>query len=99
MKWKFFASSIYELSRTLNDVRTLILTMTTICEAEITPVIKTSEMLKLAQLAEEVGIDRLGISDVIFSQDTFELKPLYALVTKLILIGSLVTNLITKHPP
>jgi 5,10-methylenetetrahydromethanopterin reductase len=98
IKWKFFASSIYELNRTLNDVRPLILSMAPIFEAEITPVLKTSEMLKLAQLAEEVGVDRLGISDVIFYPDTFELQALCAFVTKRISIGSLVTNPYTRHP-
>ena len=98
IKWKFFASSIYELNRTLNDVRQLILSMAPIFEAEITPVLKTSEMLKLAQLAEEVGVDRLGISDVIFYPDTFELQALCAFVTKRISIGSLVTNPYTRHP-
>ena len=89
---------IYELNRTLNDVRPLILSMAPIFEAEITPVLKTSDMLKLAQLAEEVGVDRLGISDVIFYPDTFELQALCAFVTKRISIGSLVTNPYTRHP-
>ncbi len=72
--------------------------MVPIVEAEITPVIKTKEMLKLAQLAEEVGVDRLGISDVIFYPDTYELQSLCALVTKRMRIGSLVTNPYTRHP-
>jgi hypothetical protein len=68
-----FLPQIDELNRTLNGVRPLILSMAPIFEAEITPVLKTREMLKLAQLAEEVGVDRLGISDVIFYPDTYEL--------------------------
>jgi 5,10-methylenetetrahydromethanopterin reductase len=66
--------------------------MVPIFEAEITPVLKTREIMKLAQLAEEVGVDRLGISDVIFYPDTYELQALCALVTKRVKIGSLVTN-------
>jgi 5,10-methylenetetrahydromethanopterin reductase len=69
-----------------------------IFEAEITPVLKTREMLKLAQLAEGVGINRLGISDVIFYPDTYELQALCAFVTKRMSIGSLVTNPYTRHP-
>jgi 5,10-methylenetetrahydromethanopterin reductase len=72
--------------------------MAPIFEAEITPVLKIREMLKLAQLAEEVGVDRLGISDVIFYPDTYELQALCAFVTKRMSIGSLVTNPYTRHP-
>jgi 5,10-methylenetetrahydromethanopterin reductase len=72
--------------------------MAPIFEAEISPVLKTSEILKLAQLAEEVGVDRLGISDVIFYPDTYELQALCAFVTKRMSIGSLVTNPYTRHP-
>jgi 5,10-methylenetetrahydromethanopterin reductase len=69
-----------------------------IFEAELTPVLKAEEVLKLAQLAEEAGVDRLGISDVIFYPDTYELQALCAFVTKRIRIGSLVTNPYTRHP-
>lgn len=72
--------------------------MVPIVEAEITPVLKTREVMKLAQLAEDVGVDRLGISDVIFYPDTYELQALCALVTKRVKIGSLVTNPYTRHP-
>ncbi|HEU4444742.1 MAG TPA: LLM class flavin-dependent oxidoreductase [Nitrososphaeraceae archaeon] len=72
--------------------------MVPIFETEITPVLKTREIMKLAQLAEEVGVDRLGISDVIFYPDTYELQALCAIVTKRIKIGSLVTNPYTRHP-
>ncbi|MBD0300153.1 MAG: LLM class flavin-dependent oxidoreductase, partial [Nitrososphaera sp.] len=54
--------------------------------------------MKLAQIAEDAGVDRLGISDVIFYPDTFELQALCATVTKRIKIGSLVTNPFTRHP-
>ncbi len=69
-----------------------------IFEAEITPVLKTKEIMKLAQIAEDAGVDRLGISDVIFYPDTYELQALCATVTKRIKIGSLVTNPFTRHP-
>jgi len=69
-----------------------------IFEAEITPFLKTKEIMKLAQIAEDAGVDRLGISDVIFYPDTYELQALCATVTKRIKIGSLVTNPFTRHP-
>ncbi|MDQ5876298.1 MAG: LLM class flavin-dependent oxidoreductase, partial [Thermoproteota archaeon] len=72
--------------------------MLPIFEAEITPVLKTKEIMKLAQLAEEAGVDRLGISDVVFYPDTYSLQALCATVTKRIKIGSLVTNPFTRHP-
>ncbi len=72
--------------------------MVAIFEAEITPVLKTKEVMKLAQIAEDAGVDRLGISDVIFYPDTYELQALCATVTKRIKIGSLVTNPFTRHP-
>ncbi|MFL6360744.1 MAG: LLM class flavin-dependent oxidoreductase [Nitrososphaeraceae archaeon] len=72
--------------------------MAPIFEAEITPFVKTKQVIKLAQLAEEVGVDRLGISDVIFYPDTYEIQALCAFVTKRIRIGSLVTNPYTRHP-
>jgi 5,10-methylenetetrahydromethanopterin reductase len=69
-----------------------------IFEAEITPVVRTREIMKLAELAEGAGLDRLGISDVIFYPDTYEIQALCALVTKRLKIGSLVTNPYTRHP-
>ncbi|HKG72011.1 MAG TPA: LLM class flavin-dependent oxidoreductase, partial [Nitrososphaeraceae archaeon] len=72
--------------------------MVPIFEAELTPVHTTREIMKLARLAEEVGVDRLGISDVIFYPDTYEIQALCALVTKHMKIGSLVTNPYTRHP-
>jgi 5,10-methylenetetrahydromethanopterin reductase len=90
--------SIDDLNITHNVVRPLILSMVPIFEAEITPVLRTKEIMKLSQLAEEVGVDRLGISDVIFYPDTYELQALCALVTKRVKIGSLVTNPYTRHP-
>jgi 5,10-methylenetetrahydromethanopterin reductase len=72
--------------------------MVAIFEAEVTPVLKTKEVMKLAQIAEDAGVDRLGISDVIFYPDTYELQALCATVTKRLKIGSLVTNPFTRHP-
>ena len=72
--------------------------MALIFEAEITPFVETKQVIKLAQLAEEVGVDRLGISDVIFYPDTYEIQALCAFVTKRIRIGSLVTNPYSRHP-
>src|SRR3712207_6760658 len=93
-----FLTRVSELNTTLNGVRLLIMSVGPIFEAELTPVLKTREMLKLAQLAEEVGINRLGISDVIFYPDTYELQALCAFVTKRMSIGTLVTNPYTRHP-
>ncbi|NBO56509.1 MAG: LLM class flavin-dependent oxidoreductase, partial [Actinobacteria bacterium] len=45
-------------------------------EAEITPGMSTSEVVVLAQIAEEAGFDRLGISDVVFWHDCFVLLAL-----------------------
>lgn len=35
-------------------------------EAEITPGMPVNQVIELARLAEDVGFDRLGISDVVF---------------------------------
>lgn len=72
--------------------------MEPIFETELTPILKARELMKLAQLAEEASVDRLGISDVIFFPDTYEIQALCALVTKRLKIGSLVTNPYTRHP-
>jgi 5,10-methylenetetrahydromethanopterin reductase len=72
--------------------------MAPIFEAEITPVVRTREIMKLAELTEAAGLDRLGISDVIFYPDTYEIQALCALVTKRLKIGTLVTNPYTRHP-
>ena len=67
-------------------------------EAEITPGMSAKEATQLASLVEEVGFDRLGISDVTFYPDSFQIQTICALVTKRIRIGSLVTNPYTRHP-
>ena len=67
-------------------------------EAEITPGMSPKEIAHLAAVVEDVGFDRLGISDVPSYPDGFQLQTLCALVTKRILIGSLVTNPYSHHP-
>lgn len=67
-------------------------------EAEISPGMSTAEAVALARRVEEVGFDRLGISDVIFWPDCFVLQGLIAAATERIAIGSMVTNPYTRHP-
>ena len=47
---------------------------------------------------EEIGFDRLGISDVVFWPDCFVLQGLVAAATDRIEIGSMVTNPYSRHP-
>lgn len=67
-------------------------------EAEISPGMSTADAVALAQQAEAVGFDRLGISDVVFWPDCFVLQGLIAAATDRIHIGSMVTNPYTRHP-
>lgn len=67
-------------------------------EAEISPGMSTAAAVGLARRAEEVGFDRLGISDVLFWPDCFVLQALIAEATDRIGIGSMVTNPYTRHP-
>jgi 5,10-methylenetetrahydromethanopterin reductase len=67
-------------------------------EAEITPGMGVTELVQLARLAEEVGFDRLGISDVPLYPDCFQLLTLCALNTRRVGIGPLVTNPYSHHP-
>jgi 5,10-methylenetetrahydromethanopterin reductase len=67
-------------------------------EAEITPGMNAKEVTQLAAIVEEVGFDRLGISDVPLYPDSFQIQTACALATKRIRIGSLVTNPYTRHP-
>ena len=67
-------------------------------EAEISPGISAQEVKDLAVTVENVGFDRLGISDVALYQDCFQIQTLCALATKRILIDSLVTNPYSRHP-
>ncbi len=72
--------------------------MTTTLEAEITPGMSPAEAVGLAVRCEQVGFDRLGVSDVVFWPDCFVLQALIARATERISIGSVVTNPYTRHP-
>ena len=67
-------------------------------EAEITPGMSTSEVVVLAQIAEEAGFDRLGISDVVFWHDCFVLLALVSQKTQKLHMGPMVTNPYSRHP-
>lgn len=72
--------------------------MTITLEAEITPGMSASEVVALSVRCEEIGFDRLGISDVVFWPDCFLLQGLVAHATQRIHIGSMVTNPYSRHP-
>jgi 5,10-methylenetetrahydromethanopterin reductase len=67
-------------------------------EAEITPGMSVAEVVDLARMVEEVGFDRLGISDVPLYPDCFQLQSLCAQATRRVQIGPLVTNPYSHHP-
>jgi 5,10-methylenetetrahydromethanopterin reductase len=67
-------------------------------EAEISPGMAAADVVALARMAEDVGFDRLGISDVVLWQDCFVLLGLVARETSRILLGPMVTNPYTRHP-
>lgn len=67
-------------------------------EAEITPGMSTREVVHLAQIAEEAGFDRLGISDVVFWHDCYVLMALISQHTDRIHLGPMVTNPYSRHP-
>jgi 5,10-methylenetetrahydromethanopterin reductase len=67
-------------------------------EAEITPGMSTAEVVALGRLAEAVGFDRLGVSDVVFWPDCFVLLGLLAQSTSHIGLGPMVTNPYSRHP-
>ncbi len=70
----------------------------TVLEAEITPGMPVGDVVALARLAEEVGFDRLGISDVVLWHDCFVLLALVARETSRIALGPMVTNPYSRHP-
>ena len=70
----------------------------TVIEAEITPGMPARDVVALARLAEEVGFDRLGISDVVLWHDCFALLALVARDTSRIHLGPMVTNPYSRHP-
>lgn len=67
-------------------------------EAEISPGMSPDHAVGLARRIEEVGFDRLGISDVVFWPDCFVLQGLIAAATDRVHIGSMVTNPYSRHP-
>jgi 5,10-methylenetetrahydromethanopterin reductase len=67
-------------------------------EAEITPGMPVQHVIELARLAEDVGFDRLGISDVVFWHDCFMLLGLVAQSTSRVELGPMVTNPYSRHP-
>lgn len=69
-----------------------------VLEAEFSPGMTPAEHQALARLIEEVGFDRLGISDVVLWPDTFVVQALCAQVTKRVEIGSMVSNPYMRHP-
>ena len=66
-------------------------------EAEISPGMAPRDVVSLAQIAEEAGFDRLGISCVALWPDTYQLQALVAANTRRIHVGSMVTNPYTRH--
>lgn len=67
-------------------------------EGEISPGMEPEAAVGLARRVEEVGFERLGISDVLFWPDCFVLQGLIAAATERVRIGSMVTNPYTRHP-
>ncbi len=67
-------------------------------EAEITPGMSPADVVALGVRCEEIGFDRLGLSDVVFWPDCFVLQGLLATATERIHIGSMVTNPYSRHP-
>ncbi|MYH95242.1 MAG: LLM class flavin-dependent oxidoreductase [Acidimicrobiia bacterium] len=67
-------------------------------EAEISPGMSTADAVMLAQLVEDAGFNRLGISDVVYWPDCFMLQALCAQATSRIAVGAMVTNPYTRHP-
>ncbi len=72
--------------------------MSVVLEAEISPGMNTAAAVRLAELAEEAGFTRLGISDVVFWPDSFMVQALCAQATRRIAVGAMVTNPYTRHP-
>ena len=67
-------------------------------EIELTPISAMHETLELAQLVDQFGADRLGISDVILFRDVYTTMALCAEHTHRVMIGPLVTNPYLRHP-
>jgi 5,10-methylenetetrahydromethanopterin reductase len=69
-----------------------------ILEAEITPGMPVNDVVSLARLIEDVGFDRLGISDVALQQDCFAVLSACSLATRRVALGPMVTNPYSRHP-
>jgi 5,10-methylenetetrahydromethanopterin reductase len=69
-----------------------------ILEAEITPGMAVGDVVDLARLVEDVGFDRLGISDVALQQDCFAVLAACAMATRRVALGPMVTNPYARHP-
>ncbi|MEX1106071.1 MAG: LLM class flavin-dependent oxidoreductase [Ilumatobacteraceae bacterium] len=67
-------------------------------EAEITPGMSAREVVDLACLVEDVGFQRLGISDVVLWHDCYVLMGLISQRTSTIELGPMVTNPYSRHP-
>ena len=67
-------------------------------EIELTPVSTIHETLELAQLVDQFGADRLGVSDVVLFRDVYTTMALCAEHTQRVMIGPLVTNPYLRHP-
>lgn len=72
--------------------------MNIVLEAEISPQMNTASTVRLAQLVEDAGFARLGISDVVYWPDSFMVQALCAQATNRIAVGAMVTNPYTRHP-
>ena len=57
-----------------------------------------ADVVALGVRCEEIGFDRLGLSDVVFWPDCFVLQGMLAAATERIHIGSMVTNPYSRHP-
>jgi len=67
-------------------------------EIELTPVSAMHETLELAQMVDQFGAERLGISDVVLFRDVYTTMALCAERTHRVMIGPLVTNPYLRHP-
>lgn len=69
-----------------------------IIEAEITPAMPVREAVDLARLVEDVGFDRLGVSDVALQPDCYVVLAACAQATSHVHLGPMVTNPYSRHP-
>jgi 5,10-methylenetetrahydromethanopterin reductase len=69
-----------------------------VLEAEFSPGMELDECVRIGRLVEDAGFDRLGVSDVLFWQDSYVVQALCARATSSIELGSMVTNPYLRHP-